>query len=424
MRAIVYTRQSIDKAEGIERQRARCLSLASARGWNVIEVLEDNAVSALKSRGQGTAWQRLLKADADVVIAVNMDRLLRSQADLIALIESGKLVTTVEGDLDLSTADGKFRAELLTSLASFEARRKGERQIRANESRATSGLPVPGRRRFGYMPGNVEEHPEEAPVVRDLFSRVLGGASLFGLAKELGWAPRRVRETLTNRSYCGHVLRRGEWFPAAPQVARLVSESDWTDVQTLLADPSRKTSPGNVVKFLASGIAQCGVCNARMVKQGRLYLCKGNLTHPQITQSLLDDHLRWEAFTLVASQPAQAGAIVPLAAELAELVRLRGVQQELATFPGADMAKVRREVARLASEIERVEVELAQLRSSAVAEDVAAALQSEMPDEEGAAWWEKRWEKMSLEDQRTLVAGLDITVFNGRGLDRVKVSVR
>lgn len=422
MRAIIYTRQSVDKAEGIDRQKARCLALASSRGWEVTEVLEDNAVSAYKSRGAGTAWTKLLKSDADVVVAVNMDRLLRSQTDLLALVESGLLVATVEGDLDLTTADGKFRAELLTSLASFEARRKGERQTRANESRATSGMPVPGKRRFGYLPGNIKAHPEEGPLVTSLYARVLAGEPVYRLAKELGRPPVRVREILTNRSYCGYVTRRGEWFPADARVDRLVDEQTWTDVQTLLSDPSRRISPGNQVKYLASGIARCGVCDARMVKQSRNYLCKANLSHPTISAPMLDEHLKWEAFSLVAGSEAQGGEIVTLAAQLADLTAQRDNWQEQATWKGANVARIRKEVATLGEAIEKVESDLAKLRSSAIAEDVAAALRSEMTDEAGAEWWEARWKAMDLDTQRQLVSGLDIKVFNGRGLDRVSVS--
>ncbi len=420
----MYTRQSIDKAEGIDRQLARCRALAASRGWTVVEELTDNNTSATKTRGKGSSWDRLLRSDADVVIAVNMDRLLRGQADLLKLVDSGLLVATVEGDLDLTTAEGKFRAELLTSLASFETRRKGERQVRANEARATGGLPVPGRRRYGYLRGNIEAHPEEAPVVAELYQRVLAGEAVFSIAQSMGWRPRRVRETLTNRSYAGYVTRNGEWFPADPRVARLVDEKTWTDVQTLLADPSRKTTPGNTIRYLASGIAQCGVCGARLVHQSGNYRCKDFLSHPTIKATLLDEHLQWEAFSLVASQETQGGDILALAGELAELVRKRGVQQDMATWEHADLASIRKEVARLGAEIARVESELAVLRSSRIAEDVAAQLRSEMTDEAGADWWEKTWKELPLESKRQLLAGLDIRVFNGRGLDRVSVTPR
>jgi DNA invertase Pin-like site-specific DNA recombinase len=59
----------------------------------------------------------------DVVVAVNLDRLLRTQGDLLALIETGAKVVTLEGELDLASASGEMQAAVLTAMARFEARR-------------------------------------------------------------------------------------------------------------------------------------------------------------------------------------------------------------------------------------------------------------------------------------------------------------
>ncbi len=195
--AAIYLRQSEDVAEGIVRQRNRCTSLVDARGWTLGPEFADNDTSASKSRGPGTAWSRMLTAARagriDVVVAVNLDRLLRTQGDLLALIESGAKVVTLEGELDLASASGEMQAAVLTAMARFEARRKGERQKRANEHRTANGLPVAGKRRYGYLPGNVQPHPDEAPVILSMFERFRDGASIRGLAKERGWRNLRVR---------------------------------------------------------------------------------------------------------------------------------------------------------------------------------------------------------------------------------------
>lgn len=49
VRAAVYVRISLDrsgKRAGVERQRADCENLCIRRGWTVVEVFEDNSVSA------------------------------------------------------------------------------------------------------------------------------------------------------------------------------------------------------------------------------------------------------------------------------------------------------------------------------------------------------------------------------------------
>jgi len=45
----VYVRQSVERAEGIQRQLARCRALVDGQGWTIAEEFEDNAVSATKA---------------------------------------------------------------------------------------------------------------------------------------------------------------------------------------------------------------------------------------------------------------------------------------------------------------------------------------------------------------------------------------
>lgn len=428
-RVAIYVRQSVNHPEGIDRALAKCKQLVASRGWELVETYADNAVSAYKTRAKGN-WSELLAGARvgrfDVVVGVDVDRLIRGLADLVTLIDLGLRVLTVDGEIDLTTADGEFRATMLAAIARFEVRRKAERQVRANEYRVSNlGLPVPGKRRYGFEQGNVNERPAEADEVRRLYREVLAGASVFSLAKRLGKPPVRIREILSNPSYSGWVVRGGEKYEAHASVARVVSREDWEAVQALLANPARKTSPGNQIAYLASGIARCGVCGARLVKQSVNYLCKGALSHPTIKQTMLDEHLKWEAFSYVAGQDFTPSAeVTALAKRLSDLNRQRTTQQEMATWDGADLASIRAEVSRLGRAIDKAEGDLSVARSSAVVEDVAAALRSEMDDKAGAEWWEAKWRSLDLDGKRQLLLNLDIRVDNGRGLDRVRVSAR
>ena len=91
-----YVRASKDRKGDrwtLETQVKRIKALAVAREWKIVEVYDDNAVSATKKRGKGTGWARMLK-DAEagrfsMVVAVDMDRLLRSTKELNTLIDMG-----------------------------------------------------------------------------------------------------------------------------------------------------------------------------------------------------------------------------------------------------------------------------------------------------------------------------------------------
>nr|BFF13488.1 hypothetical protein GCM10025699_47910 [Microbacterium flavescens] len=128
-RVAIYVRQSQDHQEGIERQLTRTRALALSRSWTVSAEYEDNAASASKVRGAKSAWGRMLKDAEDGqfthVIAVDLDRLIRSQRDMLTLLDLGLKIVTVDGEIDLTTADGEFRATMLTALARFEVARKG-----------------------------------------------------------------------------------------------------------------------------------------------------------------------------------------------------------------------------------------------------------------------------------------------------------
>ncbi|RAZ34811.1 recombinase family protein [Microbacterium sp. SMR1] len=333
-RAALYLRQSMDRdgrSEGIDRQRARCRSLAESRGWDIADEYVDNDVSASKPRGAGTAWHRLIvdaKAQrVDVVVAVDQDRILRGIGDLVTILDTGVRIATVDGELDLTTADGEFRATLAAGLARFEVRRKSERQKRANAHRRERLLPAGGRRAFGYTklragaavdwPKRVSsdgtEWPDygheplepEASAVRQGYAMLLAGATLRSIARAWNadgltttvgqrFEAYSVRNVLANPRNAGLVapprsaadggqsgaqnlrlsdLPVGSWEP-------LVSPETWAAARDLLADPARRSNPGAMPKTLLSGIATCGVCGAPMkagvIRDIRSYRCSAS----------------------------------------------------------------------------------------------------------------------------------------------------
>lgn len=268
-RVALYLRQSKNDDEGIVRQRDRGRSLSAARGWQVIDEFVDDDVTASKPRGPKTAWGAMLARsdDFDVVVSVDLDRIVRSTRDLNVLIDHGLMLATVDGEIDLTTADGEFRASMLATIARFEVRRKGERQTRANIQRARRGVPPKGIRLTGYtINGEVIE--DEARMVRLIFDRFAAGESLWGIASWLQaegfttrrggrWSPSSVSGLLHNRRYAGRSIYRGEDVGDAAWPA-LVDETQFAVVQSRLADPARVHNHGDRArKHLGSGLYWC-----------------------------------------------------------------------------------------------------------------------------------------------------------------------
>lgn len=437
MRAFIYVRQSLDVTEGIDRQLERTRRLAAARGYEVVREFADNDTSASKSRAKAQ-WPIMLAAlkagDADVVIAVDLDRLTRSLRDLLDLMETGAAVLTVDGELDLTSADGEFRASLMASMARFEVRRKSERQNRANEYRASRGRPNPQRRRFGYESDLRTPREAEAAVVRRVFEGVAAGRSLRSLAIELNaeglrtaadkeWQPVRLREMVL-RPYEGGFVFRGEVI-ASEEVTPLVGRDLAESARAVLADPTRKTTPGPTVRHLASGLVYCGVCDGPMVYM-QTYRCKDHPSHPSIIKKTLDPILVREVARAVSTYDGEvrdAGRT-----DIRELVAAHKSLEDRAAAVLADRDEglVSASVARsrlleLRDQREDVERQLEEARSSSSVLVALHALAKRLKGGRVEAIGE-RFLELPLDEQRELVRQLLlVTVDKGRGAERVHV---
>lgn len=444
------------------------MRIVAERGWTLTEVYADESVSAFRRNIKRPAFDRMMedyrRGAFSAIVCYDLDRLTRQPRqleDFIEAAEDGSLIlVTANGEADLSNDNGRMFARIKASVARGEMERKAARQKMKNAQNVALGRPVPGRRRFGYEPGNMIERPEEAEAVRSMFTTLLNGGSIFGIAKEIGWTPRRVRETLTNPGYAGWVTRQGERFEAAPEVARIVDRDIFERVQAVLEAPGRKTTPGPTPRHDASGIAKCGTCGTRLVKQGAYYLCKGNLSHPTITAALLDEYLAVQALSYLTNQPKPAAdaALGELVERLAAEQTRRGKLQELATWDGADVATLKGQIAAAGKTIQTLEEQIVNLRVSTSTDDAVRSLwqwlaeqleSMEAPDadypfsydwDRGVTWqlrndgdtelsfdtdvWLTHWRALPLETRRDVLRNLDITVYNGRGTDRVAVRPR
>jgi len=429
-------RQSVDHPEGIERALIRARSLVESRGWPEAVEFTDNAVSASRTRDESTNWGRMLRRVAsgefDTIVGIDVDRLIRSTRDLNVLIDLGAKIVTVDGEIDLTTADGEFRATMLAGIARFETRRKGERQVRGNEARVANGMPVAGKRRYGFEGGNIEERPDEADMVRALYAGIAAGDSIKSWADRMGKPPVRVREILTNPSYAGWVWRKGERFEAHASIARVVDRELWETVQLLLSEPSRKTSPGNAPRHLASGIASCGTCGAKLVKVGPNYICVGGRRgHPSIKVELLDEWIVisvQNGLMIWANDPGDNEREQAARDRIEALDESIRVAQDFALIPGADVAHLRTRIVELAAERATAVGELSRaLTANLPLTELLATGDDDLPyafDLSGN--FDVAWAGIGIDRQRELVRRLiaKITVNTGRGQERIDVIQR
>jgi site-specific DNA recombinase len=246
------------------------------------------------------------------VVAVDVDRLLRSISDLARVFEvPGMRVVTVDGEIDTASADGEFRATMLAALARFEVRRKAERAHRRNDARRARGIPSSGRPPFGFrwVPAHARGAdgmpwapvPEDLALVAEAYGRALAGEALGSLTASMNartgrrWTRTTVRRMLLSPVYVGLLptpdrsANAPHYDPANIDVAAcvpgawepIVGRSEWDAVRYKLLDSGRSTHEGSRArKWLLGGLAICGVCGEPVrtcvTREGhRGYRCRG-----------------------------------------------------------------------------------------------------------------------------------------------------
>lgn len=436
--AVIYTRVSIDRTGqglAVERQEKECRELAERLGLTVREVYQDNDISATSGKRR-PRFEAMLASKPKAIITWHQDRLLRKGTDLERVIALNVPVHTVaSGFLDLSTPPGRAVARTVAAWSQYEGEQKAERQLSKNDQMVEKGMPVPGRPRYGFEPGNVVAIPEEAEQVRRLFADFLDGASIRSLAQRMGWRNLRVRDTLMNPGYAGWVVRNGDRFEAHESVERIIDRDTFEKVQAILMAPGRRTSPGGTIRHLASGIARCGVCDAPLSYRNS-YLCLRDLHHPTIKKEFLETSIRAGVVEALTFSKVEIPESDRLNAIDRRMVELEATEAELAAALAGGMkwTAIAPQQAALDAERGDLDAERAALLAQSVQASMLASLQREVHDAttrrvsidkaaELRTALRERYDALSIDKKRELVRGLlDIKVHPGRGPERVEVS--
>jgi DNA invertase Pin-like site-specific DNA recombinase len=348
-RAVLYARISLDKTGeeiGVTRQIKEMRELAERHGYQVIEEITENNLTASKGLhrpGYEKVWSLVRGGDVDHVIVWQSSRLMRSRKDRADVINTfGKHdvdVIAVKGpSLDLRSAYGRGLADMMTAFDSMEGEVKAERISAAIADMAQRG------KMWGYCPYGwdrfgkgvharhvVNEH--EAGIVAELVDRLLAGESLNELYRDMnerdidapGYAqwmkiPVEVRDQRTakgrkppTRQWAKSTIRTlvlrdaniairrhngtelsGDWPP-------IVDRSKHDRVVALLSSPERRSHtgarPGARKHLLTHGIGKCGVCGGilRVARrngrrdQALIYMCAGPKGCTGRVQAHVDD---------------------------------------------------------------------------------------------------------------------------------------
>jgi DNA invertase Pin-like site-specific DNA recombinase len=279
MPTAIYVRISNDQNNmraGVERQIADCEAIIRQRGWAPPVRYEDNDVSAWSGKRRPGFEQMMLDMGGlDAIVAWDIDRLFRQPRDLERFIDrcdkvGMHRVVTAQGDIDLTSSDGRLRARIMGAVAVKESDDKSRRIKRALKDRSEQGKWHGSRPPFGYQfdgEGSIEPALVSADIVVDGYAHIIDGGSIRHLVgkyaasgaptTQQGWRSLLLSPTMVGQTSDGS---EGQWEP-------IISHRTWFQVKMILEAPERRKHRGTARVHWLKGILFCGKCGATMAKQ-------------------------------------------------------------------------------------------------------------------------------------------------------------
>lgn len=212
------------------------------------------------------------------VVVVKLDRLSRSQKDTLHLIEDVMIPANVAfisilESFNTDTAFGRAMVGILSVFAQLERENIFERTRGGMQKRVEKGYwPGGGRTPYGYdydPAKGILVPNQEADMVRHIYDRYLAGASMQNIADELDLKyDRVVYNIITRKSNAGYIVYNGEEYLGLHEP--IISLETYEQAMQLLAARSAVklvTKTGH----LLTGFCYCGKCGAKMryIKWGK-----------------------------------------------------------------------------------------------------------------------------------------------------------
>ncbi len=197
--------------------------------WTFVKIYTDEGISGTNTKrreGFNTMVQDALSGKIDLIVTKSVSRFARNTVDSLQTIRKlkEKKVEVYFEKENIWTFDskGELLITIMSSLAQEESRSISENTKWGRRKRFADGQVTVGYSRFlGYdkgPDGNLVINPEQAKLVRYIFSLFLQGGSLHGICKRLEreghktgsgnstWHISSIRIILTNVKYKGDAL--------------------------------------------------------------------------------------------------------------------------------------------------------------------------------------------------------------------------
>ena len=266
----IYTRKSTEEGldqnfNSLDAQRDACenyIASQKSEAWLMArERYDDGGYSGgnMERPGLKKLLEDVRSGMVDIIVVYKIDRLSRSLADFAKLVEifDEHKVTfvSVTQAFNTTTSMGRLTLNILLSFAQFERELAGERvrdKIAASRQRGIwmGGMPPLG---YDVSDRKLIPNPEEAKVVREMFTRFAAMPSMATLVRDMrargvtskSWTTGKgierqgklitkgyVYKVFKNPVYIGMAAYKGQQYPG--EHSAIIDQEVWDTVQELL----------------------------------------------------------------------------------------------------------------------------------------------------------------------------------------------
>lgn len=295
-KAVIYARYSSDKQDeaSIDAQVRACREYAASKGYTVLEVYTDEAVSGKGSKtASRKAYQRMLRdvnrGTFDTILIHKYDRVARNLGEHVSLEKrlKDKRVELIAVAQDFgSSAEVKIMRTLMWSLSEYYLDNLSSEVKKGHRETALKALHNGGYAPFGYDVVNQRYviNELEAGYVRKIFNAAVNREGFTGIIAELAAAGitgkrgkpikyTQIYEMLRNEKYTGTYIykpqeeERREERRSKPNAIRkenalpqIISRAQFMEVQRIMTE---RKQTGKKAGYLCSGLVYCQ-CGAKM----------------------------------------------------------------------------------------------------------------------------------------------------------------
>ena len=284
MNAVIYARYSCDsqREESIEGQLRECNAFAERKGYTIVKIYADRAISGKKADNRPQFMQMIADSKQKLfgaVIVWKIDRFSRDKYDSVfyknILKKNDVSVVSATEPID-DTPEGHLMESIFEGFSVYYIKDLSMKVSRGMTENVLNGKSNGGGLTFGYFVDenkHFQPDPINAPVVRDIFARysegetvksIVGSLIAQGVKNRYGKNPSYnfVTHILKNRRYLGEY--RFKDTVAENAFEPLISKEVFDKCQERLAANKRRPGHFHDVedKYILTGKIFCGYCGS------------------------------------------------------------------------------------------------------------------------------------------------------------------